>query len=150
MEENKDTEEIIEQPVKRKRGRPKKHHPYEEFQPYIKETFATYIEDNYDMIYLFMNANKRIDKKFWENIYNHVRKLNNDLYEKYSYGFKFNEYTYRSESQWRGIDEVRENQRKNAVKHFYENENLDTVYRGYMIFTHMKLYIAESSKEMKV
>lgn len=150
MEEIKDTEEIVEQPVKRKRGRPKKHHPYEEFQPYIKEAFATYIEDNYDMIYLFMNANKRIDKKFWENIYNHVRKLNNDLHEQYSYGFKFNEYTYRSESQWRGIDEVRENQRKNAVKHFYENENLDAVYRGYMIFTHMKLYIAESSKEMKV
>lgn len=150
MEDNKEIEEVIEQPVKRKRGRPKKHHPYEEFQPYIKEAFATYIEDNYDMIYLFMNAKKRIDKKFWESIYNHVRKLNNDLYEQDSCVFEFKEYTYRSESQWRGIDEVREEQRKNAVKHFYENENLDPVYKGYMIFTHMKLYIAESSKEMKV
>ena len=150
MTENIDTEEIVEQPIKKKRGRPKKHHPYEEFQPYIKETFANYIEDNYDMIYLFMNANKRIDKKFWETIYNHVRKLNNDLYEKYSYGFNFDEYTYRPDSQWRGIDEVREEQRKNAVKHFYDDNALDTVYRGYMIFSHMKLYIAESSKEMKV
>ena len=52
--------------------------------------------------------------------------------------------------EWRDIDEVRETQRKNAVKHFYENENLDPIYKAYMIFTHMKLYISESSKEMKV
>lgn len=149
MEDNKDIE-IIEQPVKKKRGRPRKVHPYEEFQPYIKETFANYLNDNYDMIYLFMNANKRIDKRFWNAIYEHVRTLNNKLYEKYSCGFKFNEYTYRPDVQWRDIDEVRETQRKNAVKYFYENENLDPIYKAYMIFTHMKLYISESSKEMKV
>src|SRR5574344_17224 len=129
MEDNKDIE-IVEQPVKKKRGRPRKVHPYEEFQPYMKE-------------------NKRIDKRFWNAIYEHVRTLNNKLYEEYSCGFKFNEYTYRTDSQWRDIDEVRETQRKNAVKHFYENENLDPIYKAYMIFTHMKLYISESSKEMK-
>ena len=102
------------------------------------------------MIYLFMNANKRIDKRFWNAIYEHVRTLNNKLYEEYSCGFKFNEYTYRLDVQWRGIDEVRETQRKNAVKYFYENENLDPIYKAYMIFTHMKLYISESSKEMKL
>lgn len=85
MEDNKDIE-IVEQPVKKKRGRPRKVHPYEEFQPYIKETFANYLNDNYDMIYLFMNANKRIDKRFWNAIYEHVRTLNNKLYEEYSCG----------------------------------------------------------------
>ena len=34
MGDNKDIE-IVEQPVKKKRGRPRKVHPYEEFQPYI-------------------------------------------------------------------------------------------------------------------
>ena len=80
MEGSKDIE-IVEQPIKKKRGRPRKVHPYEEFQPYIKETFANYLNDNYDMIYLFMNANKRIDKIFWNAIYEHVRTLNNKLYE---------------------------------------------------------------------
>ena len=80
MEGSKDIE-IVEQPIKKKRGRPRKVHPYEEFQPYIKETFANYLNDNYDMIYLFMNANKRIDKRFWNAIYEHVRTLNNKLYE---------------------------------------------------------------------
>ena len=48
-------------------------HPYEEFKPYIKEIITNYLNDNYDMIYLFMNANKRIDKRFWNAIYEHIR-----------------------------------------------------------------------------
>ena len=72
------------------------------------------------------------------------------IFSKFRNKFLFNEYTYRPDVQWRDIDEVRETQRKNAVKHFYENENLDPIYKAYMIFTHMKLYISESSKEMKV
>ena len=35
--EDKKGIEIVEQPVKKKRGRPRKVHPYKEFQPYIKD-----------------------------------------------------------------------------------------------------------------
>lgn len=149
MEENI-IENTVEVPAKRKRGRPKKEHPYSDFQDEIKEVFKSYIDDNKELIESFINSTKRIDKKHWLTIYNHVSDICNSLNTKNSYLDKFSDYSYRPDSMWRGLDEFRENQRKEFIKNFYQNIDLDLIYRSYMIFSHFKIYISESSKEMKV
>ena len=148
------TENIIIE--KKKRGRPKKYNPYREFSDIIKNIFKTYINDYKDIILLFLSykdKNNRITEIDWNIIYNHVKniieKLSNDnIFHNIS-----SDYHYKINSQWKSIDQFREQQKINFENYFYNYEKLnseDFIYNGYMIFCHMKLYIVESSKEQKI
>lgn len=144
--------ETIEEPVKRKRGRPRKENPYREFQPYIQEIFKDYTETYTELIESFCNTplDVRIENTKWQEIYLHVKQICDKLQTFNNFTDTFDTYSYRPNSSWRGIDKIRENQRKRFVNNWYNNNNIDSVYKGYMVFLHLKLYISESSKEMKV
>ena len=45
--------EIVEEPVKKKRGRPRKENPYRDFQSYVQEAFNDYAETYAELIELF-------------------------------------------------------------------------------------------------
>ena len=144
--------EVVEEPVKKKRGRPRKEIPYRDFQSYIQETFKDYAETYAELIESFYNAptDTRIEKSQWDDINNHIKQICERLTTSPDFNHKFDKYNYRPNSSWRGIDKVREEQRKKFVNEWYNNANIDNVYKGYMVFSHLKLYIVESSKEMKV
>lgn len=144
--------EVVEEPVKKKRGRPRKENPYRYFQSYVQETFKDYAETYAELIESFYNvpSEARIEKSQWEEINNHIKQICERLTTSHDFIYKFDKYNYRPNSSWRCIDKVREEQRKKFVNEWYNNANIDNVYKGYMIFSHLKLYIVESSKEMKV
>ena len=56
--------EVVEEPVKKKRGRPRKENPYREFQPNVQETFKDYAETYAELIGSFYNVptEARIEK----------------------------------------------------------------------------------------
>lgn len=144
--------EVVEEPVKKKRGRPRKEDPYRDFQPHVQETFKDYAETYAELIESFYNVptEARIEKSQWEEINNHVKQICERLESSHDFIHKFGKYNYRPNSSWGGIDKIREEQRKKFVNGWYNNANIDNVYKGYMVFSHLKLYIVESSKEMKV
>lgn len=144
--------EVAEEPVKKKRGRPRKENPYRDFQPNVQETFKDYAETYAELIESFYNVptEARIEKPQWEEINNHVKQICERLETSHDFNHKFDKYNYRPNTSWRGIDKIREEQRKKFVNEWYNNANIDNVYKGYMVFSHLKLYIVESSKEMKV
>lgn len=144
--------EVVEEPVKKKRGRPRKENPYRDFQPNVQETFKDYAETYAELIESFYNVptEARIEKPQWEEINNHVKQICERLETSNDFNHKFDKYNYRPNSSWGGIDKIREEQRKKFVNEWYNNANIDNVYKGYMVFSHLKLYIVESSKEMKV
>lgn len=144
--------EVIEEPVKKKRGRPRKENPYRDFQPHIQDIFKDYAETYAELIESFYNVptEARIEKPQWEEINNHVKQICERLEAFHDFNYKFDNYNYRPSSLWRGLDKIREEQRKQFVNELYNNTNIDNVYKGYMVFSHLKLYIVESSKEMKV
>ena len=45
--------EVVEEPVKKKRGRPRKENPYRDFQPHVQETFKDYAETYAELIESF-------------------------------------------------------------------------------------------------
>ena len=144
--------EVVEELVKKKRGRPRKENPYRDFQPNVQETFKDYAETYAELIESFYNVptEARIEKPQWEKINNHVKQICERLEASHNFNHKFDKYNYRPNSSWGGIDKIREEQRKKFVNEWYNNANIDNVYKGYMVFSHLKLYIVESSKEMKV
>lgn len=145
--------EVVE---KKKRGRPKKYNPYRDFTEEDQKIFKTYIEDYKDIITLFLsykNKNIRISKNDWNIIYNHVKNINDKICEDDDVFHIFtNEYHYKPESSWKPLDAFREQQKLKFIDDFFNNplDKNDTVYNGYMIYSHLKLYIIESSKEQTI
>lgn len=141
---------------KKKRGRPKKYNPYREFTEENQNIFKTYIEDYNNIITLFLSYKDkdiRISKNDWNIIYNHVKDINDKICEEDNVFHIFNnEYHYKPESSWKPLDAFREQQKLKFIDDFYNNplDKNDTVYNGYMIYSHLKLYIIESSKEQKI
>lgn len=138
---------------KKKRGRPKKE-PVD-FLDYIKETFNDYVSVYSNLITEFINASNdiRINKNQWDKINKHVEDIREIMRTKSGGDYFLNkkeDYSYKSDSQWKGIDQVRENMRKKYVSSFYNNEYYDSVYKGYLIWQHLRVYISESSKESKI
>lgn len=141
---------------KKKRGRPKKYNPYREFPENIQEIFKTYIDDYINIISLVLSykgKSERISQSDWNVIYNHINEINNKLYEEDNVFQVTNmDYHYKINSQWKTIDYFREQQKIKFIDEFYNNplDKDDKVYNGYMIYSHLKLYISESSKEQKL
>lgn len=133
------------EPQKKKRGRPKKYNPYNEFQPDVIDVFSSYFDSYRDIIEAFYNSTSRIEKAQWEMIYEHIKAI----CEKCSHE-NIKPCTYKPNSSWSGLDEIHEERRKSFVKGFAERQIENSTYKGYMIFSHLKYYIIESSKEMKV
>ena len=106
------------------------------------------------MFLSYKDKTNRINQIDWNIIYNHIKHITELLYEDDNVFRNINlDYHYKINSQWKSIDQVREQQKINFVNYFYNCENLndeDFIYNGYMIFCHLKLYIAESSKEQKI
>ena len=141
-----DTSVIEEQP-KKKRGRPKKFALYKDFSENITNIFSNYLITYKDIIENFINHDdNRINQNDWNIIYEHVKQLSKQIHN----DIEFDDYHYKINSQWKSIDNIREQQRKQYITFFY-NENIDdNIYKGYMIYCHLKSYISESSKESKI
>jgi hypothetical protein len=138
-------------PVKRKRGRPKKFALYADFSDIIVNTFNNYLNDYksiIDLIISYKNLDERINQKDWNLLYEHVKHIN-DIIKDVSFNGLKSEYHYRINSQWKSLDQIRENNRINMIEDIYNDPIIeDVVYKSFMIFSHIKLYIIESSKEM--
>ena len=138
-------------PVKKKRGRPKKFALYRDFSEIIKNTFNNYLEQYkniIDIILSYNNKDNRISQDDWNIIYNHVKYIN-DIIKDDVFSNLNEEYHYKPNSQWKIIDQIRENDMIKYINNFYNNQFIeDIVYKSFMIYSHIKLYISESSKEM--
>lgn len=134
--------EITEQP-KKKRGRPKKIDPFADYNEIIINTFNGYLTVYNNLLNDFINSEERIIKEIWDKIYNHVKQINEVL------GKNTPEYNYKINSQWKLIDNIRENMRKDYIKDIIDKKEIEDPLKSVLVFNHLSVYIAESSKEMK-
>lgn len=138
-------------PVKKKRGRPKKFALYRNFSEIITNTFSNYLEQYkniIDIILSYNNKDNRISQDDWNIIYNHVKYINDIIKDDVFISLN-EEYHYKPNSQWKTIDQIREKDMIKYINNFYNNQFIeDIVYKSFMIYSHIKLYISESSKEM--
>ena len=147
-----DTSVITEEQPKKKRGRPRKNSIYREFSDSINNLFISYVTTYNDIIekVISYNESERISQDDWNIINNHIKFILEQLQDEL-FNNEFKDYHYKPKSSWKAIDKVREQQRINYIKYFYNNENIEDIsYKGFMIFYHLKLYITESSKECKI
>lgn len=129
--------------TKKKRGRPKKVDSFAEFKPYIQKVFLTYVNDYRALLEGFTNIKGRVKKKDWQTLYEHVRSINEAL------GKQYPEYNYKLDSQWKLLDTIHEEMRKDAIREFLDKHEIEDMYKGWLIFNNLSVYISESSKEMK-
>lgn len=136
-----DTE--TQEPIKKKRGRPKKIDPFADYSEMIVNTFDGYLINYSNLLNDFINSTEHLTKNNWESIYNHVKQINEIL------GKDTPEYTYKINSQWKLIDNIRENMRKEYIKDIISKEEIGEPLKSLLVFNHLSVYISESAKEMK-
>jgi hypothetical protein len=129
--------------AKKKRGRPKKVDSYAEFKPQIKDVFSTYVNDYRTLLEGFTNIEGRVKKKDWQILYEHVKTINELI------GKQYPEYNYKLDTQWKLLDTIHEEMRKDAIRDFLSKHEIEDLYKGWLIFNNLSVYISESSKEMK-
>ena len=133
---------MSEEPIKKKRGRPKKVDSFAEFKQEIVDMFSDYVNNHKALLELFVNSEKHLSKAEWLTIQQHVNTVNGEL------GKTVTEYTYKPDSSWKLIDNLRKDMRKNNIKDIMSLD-IDNTLKGWIIFNHLAVYISESSKEMK-
>lgn len=134
--------ETIEQP-KKKRGRPKKVDSFAEFKPIIIETFTGYVDQYKSLLEKFSNTKERISKEDWSSLYHHVRLISEKINK------QIPDYSYKIDSQWKLIDTVHEELRKDAIRDFLAHDEIPDMLKGWLIFGNLSVYISESAKEAK-
>lgn len=134
--------ETIEQP-KKKRGRPKKVDSFAEFKPIIIETFTGYVDQYKSLLEKFSNTKERISKEYWSSLYHHVRLISEKINK------QIPDYSYKIDSQWKLIDTVHEELRKDAIRDFLAHDEIPDMLKGWLIFGNLSVYISESAKEAK-
>ena len=136
------SENVTEQP-KKKRGRPKKIDPFADFSETTINAFNGYLDTYNTLLTDFINSTERLTKSNWESIYSHVKQINEIL------GKTTPEYNYKINSQWKPMDNIRENMRKEYIKDIISKEEIGEPLKSWLVFNHLSVYISESSKEMK-
>lgn len=134
--------ETTEQP-KKKRGRPKKVDSFAEFKPIIIETFTGYVDQYKSLLEKFSNTKERISKEDWSSLYHHVRLISEKINK------QIPDYSYKIDSQWKLIDTVHEELRKDAIRDFLAHDEIPDMLKGWLIFGNLSVYISESAKEAK-
>lgn len=134
--------ETTEQP-KKKRGRPKKVDSFAEFKPIIIETFTGYVDQYKSLLEKFSNTKERISKEDWSSLYHHVRLISAKINK------QIPDYSYKIDSQWKLIDTVHEELRKDAIRDFLAHDEIPDMLKGWLIFGNLSVYISESAKEAK-
>lgn len=134
--------ETTEQP-KKKRGRPKKVDPFAEFNPIIVETFTGYVDKYKPLLESFANTEGRVSKENWFSLYHHVKEVGEKINK------QIPDYNYKIDSQWKLIDKVHEELRKDAVRDFLGHDDIPDMLKGWLIFGNLSVYISESAKEAK-
>lgn len=134
--------ETIEQP-KKKRGRPKKVDSFAEFKPIIIETFTGYVDQYKSLLEKFSNTKERISKEDWSSLYHHVKLISEKINK------QIPDYSYKIDSQWKLIDTVHEELRKDAIRDFLAHDEIPDMLKGWLIFGNLSVYISESAKETK-
>lgn len=134
--------ETIEQP-KKKKGRPKKVNSFAEFKPIIIETFTGYVDQYKSLLEKFSNTKERISKEDWSSLYHHVRLISEKINK------QIPDYSYKIDSQWKLIDTVHEELRKDAIRDFLAHDEIPDMLKGWLIFGNLSVYISESAKEAK-
>lgn len=128
---------------KKKRGRPKKIDHFAEFPDNIKELSENYLDIYNKMLTDFYSSTKRLTKSEWQIIYEHVKSINNIL------GKTFPEYAYKPNTQWKLLDDIHENMRKEYVKDIISKEEINEPLKTWLVLNHLSVYIAESSAQLK-
>jgi hypothetical protein len=64
-------------------------------------------------------------------------------------GKQYPEYNYKLDTQWKLLDTIHEEMRKDAIRDFLSKHEIEDLYKGWLIFNNLSVYISESSKEMK-
>ena len=134
--------EVTEQP-KKKRGRPKKVDSFAEFKPIIIETFTGYVDKYKPLLEKFVNTEGRVSKEDWFALYQHV-KLTSEKIDK-----QVPNYNYKIDSQWKLIDTIHEELRKDSIRDFLNHDEIPDMLKGWLIFSNLSVYISESAKEAK-
>ena len=134
--------ETIEQP-KKKRGRPKKVDSFAEFKPIVIETFTGYVDQYKPLLEKFSNTKERVSKEDWSSLYHHVRLISEKINK------QIPDYSYKIDSQWKLIDTVHEELRKDAIRDFLAHDEIPDMLKGWLIFSNLSVYISESAKEAK-
>lgn len=134
--------EVTEQP-KKKRGRPKKVDSFAEFKPIIIETFTGYVDKYKPLLEKFVNTEGRVSKEDWFALYQHV-KLTSEKIDK-----QVPNYNYKIDSQWKLIDTIHEELRKDSIRDFLNHDEIPDMLKGWLIFSNLSVYIYESAKEAK-
>lgn len=134
--------ETTEQP-KKKRGRPKKVDSFAEFKPIIIETFTGYVDQYKSLLEKFSNTKERVSKEDWSSLYHHVRLISEKINK------QIPDYSYKIDSQWKLIDTVHEELRKDAIRDFLAHDEIPDMLKGWLIFGNLSVYISESAKEAK-
>lgn len=134
--------ETTEQP-KKKRGRPKKVDSFAEFKPIVIDTFTGYVDQYKSLLEKFSNTKERISKEDWSSLYHHVRLISEKINK------QIPDYSYKIDSQWKLIDTVHEELRKDAIRDFLAHDEIPDMLKGWLIFGNLSVYISESAKEAK-
>ena len=134
--------ETTEQP-KKKRGRPKKVDSFAEFKPIVIDTFTGYVDQYKSLLEKFSNTKERISKEYWSSLYHHVRLISEKINK------QIPDYSYKIDSQWKLIDTVHEELRKDAIRDFLAHDEIPDMLKGWLIFSNLSVYISESAKEAK-
>ena len=134
--------ETTEQP-KKKRGRPKKVDSFAEFKPIVIDTFTGYVDQYKSLLEKFSNTKERISKEYWSSLYHHVRLISEKINK------QIPDYSYKIDSQWKLIDTVHEELRKDAIRDFLAHDEIPDMLKGWLIFGNLSVYISESAKEAK-
>lgn len=123
---------------------------FDNFPQYVDEIVVPGIQNNIDEIRrVFTVSDNKIEKNDWLII----KKIISDISEKlaeYNKLCRFNNDIHKKpNSSLSGLDIIRENKAKeNVIK--YIDGAYNEPYKSYMIYSHIKRYIIESCKEIKV
>ena len=152
-QENKDKVEVEDSSIKvpKKRGRKPKvdKSKFENFPEYIETYVKTKILENYNFINEMFSSEEPITKENWLKCRDMISEISEELI-KYNKLCVFNStITKKSNSTLKGIDEYREKYAKSIILH-YLNSDLREPNKSYMVYLHIKKYLQESCKELKI